>query len=159
MTKIDNIKNTKFFAKADIVVYAFVLSLIVLLFGIFVWGEKTESLTAISASVTENGKAVEIFTYEFENDKITIASGWEEKITVTEIADTLEIKFVFDDEFNLLTISKNDRTAIMTEANCSFHHDCTKFPPITDGSGVIICIPHGLTVYGVGVTDYQPNVG
>lgn len=159
MTKIDNIKNAKFFAKADIVVYAFVLALIVLLFGIFVWGENGESSTAISASVTEQGKAVEIFTYEFDSGKIIIADGWEDRIILTETADTLEVKFVFGDEFNLLTISKNKRTAIMTEANCSLHHDCTKFPPIIDGSGVIICIPHSLTVYGVGVADYQPNVG
>jgi len=159
MTNFDDIKKSKFFEKADVIVYAFVLLLIVALFSVFIWGANEETMTGISVSATENGNTVVIFTYEFETDKITIAGEWEDRIAVTETDDELEVKFFFGDEYNLLTIAKKEKTAVMTEATCSFHHDCTKFPPITDGSGVIICIPHGLTVYGVGDADYQPNVG
>ena len=159
MTNFDDIKKSKFFEKADVIVYAFVLLLIVVLFSVFIWGADEEILTGINVSATENGNAAVIFTYEFEGDKTTIASGWEERIIVTETDNELEVKFIFGDEYNLLTILKKEKIAVMTEATCSFHHDCTKFPPITNGSDVIICIPHGLTVYGVGDADYQPNVG
>jgi len=159
MTNFDDIKKSKFFEKADVIVYAFVLLLIVALFSVFIWSADEKTLTGISVSTTENGNAAVIFIYEFETDKITIASEWEERIVVTETDDELQIKFIFGDEYNLLTILKKEKIAVMTEATCSFHQDCTKFPPITDGSGVIICIPHGLTVYGIGGADYQPNVG
>lgn len=160
MTKFDKIKNAKIFALPDIVIYVLLGALIVALFAGFVWGENP-SLTAVSAWVSSGGENEEIFVFDFEKG-LSVAEGWENRVVVAqEDNKSVTIEILFDDGKNILLIDKAERWAKMTESDCSFHHDCTLFPPITSGGGVIICLPRGLTVRGEGAggDDIQPSVG
>lgn len=161
MTKFDKIKKSKLFAPADIIVYILLAALVVALFGAFVWQE-TPALTSISATISEKGAAEEIFSYDFDKDKLTVAESWKNRIVITEEGDNIAVVFLFDggEGENVLVINRKERWAQMTEADCSFHHDCTTFPPIDRGGAVIICLPRGFTVRGEGpVEDIQPGVG
>ena len=159
MTKFDKIKNAKIFAFPDIIIYVLLGALIVALFAGFVWGENP-SLTAISAWVSIDGENEKIFVFDFESGGLSVADGWESRVIVAqEDGKSLTVEILFGDGKNVLLIDKAERWAKMTESDCSLHHDCTTFPPITQGGGVIICLPRGLTIAGEGDGDIQPGVG
>lgn len=152
LSKIGQLKKSKAFTKWDLIVYTAVVLIVVLLFGIFVFGKNSAALNGIEI-VYDNQT---IFTYTFEEDNYEINREYIEKVSVENDQDKLTVTVYSDADkshYNIVVIEKSG-SAYMQNADCSYHKDCVGMSPIVDNRGIIVCLPHKLTVLPL---NYSPN--
>ena len=150
MSRIEEIKKRKPFALWDLLIYGILIAVILLLFGIFVFSGSGKAASGIQI-MNFNGKV--IYTYEYAAGKGEITEEWKERIEEKEEDGVLYVTVYHDDakeEFNILAIDLNKKTAVMHDANCSFRKDCTKMNKITSERNVILCIPYNLKICALG---------
>ncbi len=153
--QIETIKKQKQFKAADVIVYAAVILLIVALFLAF-FKKSSSGFSGVDAYC--DGE--KIMSYRFEKGTVTVSEGWEDRITVTKEDGVINVRFTFGDEYNLLEISPQKKSAKMVRANCSYHKECVdSFPRITSADGFVICMPHRLHIVGVGESEGEVVVG
>ncbi|MEG2002635.1 MAG: NusG domain II-containing protein [Clostridia bacterium] len=150
---ITKLKTQKYFKKADIFAYLSLAILIVALFWVFVFSATPTSLSNLKVLKSTKTADVLIFDYEFSSGSFKIADGYENLVNVTKNSDGLLVTIYTSDNsgFNKIQITENE--AFVIDANCSFHQDCMTFPHIKSNDNVIICVPHNLTLIGVGKAD------
>ncbi len=161
LDKIKQVKTQKFFKKADVIIYIALVCLIVSLFWVFVFGKQTSSLQKVQFLYKENSKETCIFEYDFIKKSYIIDDQWKDKVTVVTDSDGMTVNVLtLNGEFNSVKILDLGKVYVI-DADCSFHKDCTKFTPITKGNQAIICVPHSLTILGVGdgIIQDEPSIG
>ena len=92
-------------------------------------------------------RGLDVFTCDFKQNKYEILSQSNVEV-LEDDGDILSLKIHGDDDgYNVVKIDFAERTAKVTDANCSMHKDCVYSPELkTNGSVPIICTPHGLVV-------------
>ena len=96
-----------------------------------------------------------VFQYDFAGDRVQVLDAYADRVQVDARADGYDVLFWGEGEpahFNRLAIEKSGE-AYMRDADCSRRKDCTHFPRITGGGRMIVCVPHRLTVVGVGPAE------
>lgn len=146
--KIKEIKKERFFKKGDFIVYLFLCVLIIFLFVFFVFTANSEKVSYVTLSTSEKSGEVEILSYDFSSDELTVKEGYEDRLIISDTKTGYEIKFLSSDGgYNLIEIDKSG-SVYVSEADCSFSKDCVSFSPIESGGQVIICVPHKLVIMG-----------
>lgn len=148
--KLQKLKTQKYFKKADIIAYLSLAVLIVVLFWVFVFSSPKTTLDSVNVFKQSKTQDSVIFNYDFTNKTYTIADGYSKYIEIDDNSNGILVKIYTEDMkgYNLIQITQND--AYVVDANCSFHQDCMQFPHINGNNDVIICVPHNLTLIGVG---------
>ena len=145
--------------RADAVVYAALALLIGGLFWAFVLVRPASPLERVDVFIGDRAReAAPIFSYLFTNDQYDMLDDAARDIRVQARADGYDVLFATEQHpagplhYNTLVIQKSGE-AYMADADCSRRKDCTRFPRITSGEQMIVCVPHRLTVLGVGGGD------
>ncbi|MGN0805517.1 MAG: hypothetical protein ACI4MC_00640, partial [Candidatus Coproplasma sp.] len=117
------------------------------LFIVFAVNRDTSPLEGVSLSY----RGVQIYTYEFKEDKSEITPGRENNVSVGEKdADgSFTVRFTTDngEGYNDVFINVKERSVKVSASNCSTHKDCVYTAKLTsNGSVPIICTIHSLTV-------------
>lgn len=153
--KIEQIRNTPMFRKADWIVLAAIVAVaIALLIAAFVT-KKEGSLHAVEIRLDQTC----IASYDFDT------AQWEYDPAYTDyILDEGDGRYrIYSDEnkdhYNLIRIDSNARKVEMLEANCSSRADCVHMQDITAPAQVIVCVPHGLVIEGIGDSVEPPVLG
>ena len=147
----NNLKDRKIFLKKDIFVYIALLVLIALLFLVFI---------ILPKAITSNGFAVYVeddcvIKYTYDNQKIEIASDWQDKVVVSDNKITI---YFSESEYNEITINFSEKSVKMTDSTCSKTRDCVYEPKITN-SGIIYCAPHKLKITPLKLEKSSPIIG
>ncbi|MCQ2478959.1 MAG: NusG domain II-containing protein [Clostridia bacterium] len=154
LNKLRQIRADKWFRPADLIVYALITALIVLLFFVFVFNKGGDALSEKSVSIYLKDKV--IFTYSYSEGAYKISSP--DNIQIVEETETELKLIVYSDaakqDFNSVTFNKVEMWVDVTEANCSARKDCVHMERIKDSSGAIMCTPHGLKILA---SDYKVN--
>lgn len=140
--QLNKVKKSKIFSKFDIIIYIFVALLIVALFlGIYL---PIQNSKLLKIQVIFDKKVI------YEYDCIENVTKYIDNAFVNEIIDNniRKVSFNNGEKHNLFSIENN--TAKMLEANCSLRKDCVYSSQITKGGQQIVCLPHNLTIVGVG---------
>jgi hypothetical protein len=139
------VRSDKGFRIFDLIIYGAVAVLIVALFLAFVVFRDRSQIDGVSAYI--NNELV--FTYTFEDDEYKIVK--EDNVQIISDDDKeLKVKFVIGDGYNDMTINKYERSANVTDADCSARKDCVYMDSITEKSKSIHCTPHGLKILPAG---------
>lgn len=137
----------KFFGKGDIFIYTAVLLLTAVCFLATFSVESGEGLTGIE--ITVDGELC--FSCDFGGRWKNYAR---EYVTVEEKKDGI---YVTVSKHGVNTVKITENSALMVSADCSVSKECVNnFPPITTSDQVIICMPNGVTVRGVGNGGWIP---
>lgn len=155
MGKIDAdvLKNSKPFKKFDLLVY---LSVLVLIFSLFLCYNTCSGGEIEKLSISRGGTT--LFVYDFSDGTYEIFS---ENVSVEE-SGVLTVTVLTEDRTgqNVVEIDKNEKSARVTDADCSARKDCVHSPAIKKAGASIVCVPHGLVISadGNGGID-RPVVG
>lgn len=143
---IDNIKDIKAskpFKKGDIIVYAVIVILIVVLFIVFMNIKSKQDLESVSVYIDD----IQMFEYNLDSDIYDI---FDERISIEGFGDILKVRVNLDKgEYNIIQIDKANKRVNMLESSCKTG-DCVKASDIKDGGGVIICLPHHVKIVANG---------
>ena len=153
MDNLSKIKQSKPFEFSDIFVYCALILALALLFLFFV------ILPASSVSKGFNlfidGNKVDVYYYG--TDKVEICNdNYLDLITYDKSTNQITV-FVDGDKthFNVITVDNANKTAKITDANCSQSKDCVSTPTL----GVaIVCAPHKLKITPIGDDGFTPPV-
>lgn len=155
--KFSLIKNSPPFKKRDIIIYLFTALIIASLFIAFVVFPKTGKNDGFRVITGQT----EILSKRFGED-FFIANGWEDRIEITGESEIFTVKIYTDEKkekYNILEVTESEKTVDVTDSNCSFRKDCVHTSSIKNGTGVIICVPHGLKILPLGDGYYPPVTG
>lgn len=150
----ETLKSSKPFKLWDLAVYAAVAVIICVLFVSFcaVGKSKPENI-----EVRQNG--VLLMSCDFDGNAQIFAPA-----LIEQSADGDSISFkIYTDEnrsgYNVLTVSVNERSARVTDSDCSARKDCVHTRAITISGAVIICAPHALEIKATSSSTDQPSIG
>ena len=139
-SKLNEVKRAAWFKGWDLLVYAVLLVLLAALFFAFVILPERGALTGIEILL----KNERVFTCDFEEGTY---ETFGESVQVKEAGSLLTVTVTTEEGYNVVVINMQERTADMTDADCSWSRDCVHMAPISDTmSAQIACIPHGLVV-------------
>lgn len=143
LKKIEQVRASKLFRVWDILVYVLLIACAVAMIVAFTVTRDNTPLDGVV--ITYRGQ--DVFTCDFKQNKYEILSQSNVDVVEDE-GDILSLKIHGDDDgYNVVEIDFAERTAKVTDANCSMHKDCVYSPELkTNGSVPIICTPHGLVV-------------
>ena len=153
---INNIKQekeNKIFKKWDILVYAILLVLIVVLFLVVFISKDDSKIEGFEMSYKNN----KILTYDFQKDSFDYNS---EFIEINECENGYIILFYLDDkktDFNKIQVNTQDKCVVVLDASCSTSKDCTSMS-IKKISDTIICVPHSLIIKPLGSSNIEDNI-
>ncbi|MBR6788993.1 MAG: NusG domain II-containing protein [Clostridia bacterium] len=151
--KLGQVKNSKPFRLADLIVYALLAGVIVLLFTLFIFVSPALPLSKVYADV---GNA-ELFSYDFEKGALDLKDVQGVTVSVTESDESLSLVIAFEGGGSNVVVIEKSGSARVSEANCSLSKDCAHTSPIIDSNGVIVCVPHRLRIYAS--KEFQPSLG
>ena len=156
MNRLQEIKKRGFFSGWDALVYAVLLLFALALFLVFALGADRRAVEGFA--VYCDGE--QVYTYSFTKGG-TVAEGWEENVSQVTEGETVRVTVRTGGGYNVLTIDLANKSAKMTDADCSRGKDCTHMAAIARRDGVIVCVPHALKVLALGgAEDYDhPAVG
>lgn len=142
LKKIEQVREGKLFRTWDILIYALVIVVSVLLIIFFAVTRDNTQLTGIVISF----KGRQAFTYDFNAGEYVVYLP--ENISIEEETEEKILLRVFDDDgFNDVEINLRNDSVRMVDADCSTHKDCTIMQPLTvNGSVPITCLPHGVVI-------------
>lgn len=139
-SKLNEVKRAAWFKGWDLLVYAVLLVLLAALFFAFVILPERHPLTGIEILL----KNERVFSCDFEEGTY---ETFGESVQVQEAGSLLTVTVTTEEGYNVVVINMQERTADMTDADCSWSRDCVHMAPISDTmSAQIACIPHGLVV-------------
>ena len=139
-SKLNEVKRAAWFKGWDLLVYAVLLVLLAALFFAFVILPERGALTGIEILL----KNERVFSCDFEEGTY---ETFGERVQVQEAGSLLTVTVTTEEGYNVVVIDMQNRTADMTDADCSWSRDCVHMAPISDTmSAQIACIPHGLVV-------------
>ena len=136
LKKIEQVKKDKGFKWPDIIIYAAVLALVVVLFIVIFTTRNDNPLTGVRIYVN----AEVVFEYRFGENPTYSAN-----VEVEEDEAGLTVTISDGDGLNVVYIDKVKKSAKMISANCS-GRQCMYFPDMNDNSKFIYCNPHRLRV-------------
>ncbi len=136
-----------FFRKRDIFVYTAIVIITAVLFLIPFSGKNSADRFVVSLY----GETV--YEYDCKTGK-----GVSYSDCVTENKENGAVFVTVERDGNRNTIKFADGTAEMTESNCR-GKECVDFFAPLSGSGVIVCLPHGLKITGVSGGEIVVPVG
>lgn len=114
----------------DVIIFALLAVLTVLLF------------VAPSAKQTDRLEAViggkKVLEYDFNSGNYTIYDS-----AAVEVIEPSKFKLISGGGYNLLSVDRENREAIIYETDCGTTKECTKMR-LSQGS--IICVPHNLVI-------------
>lgn len=164
MTRLEEIKKRKPFALWDLLIYGMLVAVILILFGVFVFGGRGKAASGVQIALLGNDETV-IYSYEYGSEKRTVAEGWEARISEKVENGVLLVTVYMDDEkkdYNTVAIDLEKKTSKMRDANCSFRKDCVHSSGIESEKDFIVCLPHKLKVCALGGAEEdfsKPSVG
>ena len=139
-SKLNEVKRAAWFKGWDLLVYAVLLVFLAALFLAFVILPERGALTGIEILL----KNERVFSCDFEEGTY---ETFGERVQVQEAGSLLTVTVTTEEGYNVVVIDMQNRTADMTDADCSWSRDCVHMAPISDTmSAQIACIPHGLVV-------------
>ena len=150
-------KDEKAFYKRDIIVYIALILLIASLFLIFVLPANKNSDGFI---VSRNGITL-VSCYFTDESSIIINQDYKDLIEQDKTSDGYSVKIYTDSTksaFNTIYFNIVERSAKVTESNCSERRDCYYAPKIKN-NGSIYCSPHDLLIKPITDTASGPVVG
>lgn len=143
LKKIQQIKADKGFKIWDLLVYGVIVLLVAaLLLSFFLTADRSP---AEGIRITYRGETV--FEYVYGDDTYRILS--EDNIEIlSDTADKLTLDFYTDGKegYNRVVIDKANKTAKVTEADCSARKDCVYMPAVADHSTFIVCMRHSMKI-------------
>ncbi len=157
MNRARIVREHRPFAAWDLLVYALLAALVVVLFLVFVVHDAFGTDDVRGIRVEAGGETV--YTYVF-GEGGSISEGWEKRVEVHPENGVLLVTITTEHGWNQLAIDDEAGTAVMRDADCSLRKDCTAMRAIGDGGSVITCIPHALKVVPLSGEDYfTPSIG
>ncbi len=152
---VDNIRTGKPFRPLDLALYGGIALAVIALFMALVFFVPHSDMSRVFIDLRGDRLAV----YDFDAGKLTVTSGKEAYAEVKKQDGKVQLTVWTDEEhkgYNVIEIDPAARTVKVTDANCSNHKDCVFSPAVTSSSGMIVCVPHGVKVYGDGL---DPSLG
>lgn len=150
---LQNVRESKPFRPADLIVYGVLIALIAALLTAFVFTRAAVPLSEIYADV--GGERV--LAWSVAAEKLTVTAVWQDRAEVTATAGATTVRLYIDEHGHYNVIEFTAAGAKITDANCSAHKDCVHTPALTDAADVIICVPHKLKLYSSG--EREPSLG
>lgn len=144
------VRNNKFFSRWDLIVYAVLLLAVVLSVSLLlVYTSEPSRIDYLE--IRSDGDRIAV--YDFESRALQAETGKESLFSTETQGDETRI-FIYTAEggFNLLTVDNAERTADMSDADCSAGKDCTLMH-IRRAGQTIVCVPHGLVIEGKTVSE------
>lgn len=138
------VRGGGFFKRADIVVYALIAVVAIVLLLVFLLPQDG-GLSGFE--ITYDGATV--LTYDFD-DGLSVEDGFADSVEVTEGDGGLYLTVTTDDGVNTCFVDPADRRVKMTDADCSLSKDCTYMPALDSGGGAIVCVPNRIRIVPVG---------
>jgi len=154
--RIKQEKENKFFKKSDIIVYAVLAVLIVVIFLVIFIPKKSGQLTGIEIKYGD----ISVCTYNFDTDTLTYSP---EYVKPEKLSNT-QYKLLFYEkedykEYNVIIIDLTKREVKCEDADCSLSKDCVHMKINKVGDN-IICVPHKLFITALGNSDIpDPVIG
>lgn len=150
--KVQSARKDKPFKWGDILVYMCAALVIVVLFGVFVFGADDAAMQTVR--VVDDQTRETLFLYNVVRGEYVINSanvnGWQVTVTPTDNGVTVRFSRLMEGEerFNILEITRGrNPQAKMIDSRCGFHQDCVRnFDAITRSGGAIVCSPNRLKV-------------
>lgn len=138
------VRGGGFFKRADIVVYALIAVVAIVLLLVFL----LPSDGGLSGfEITYDGATV--LTYDFD-DGLTVKDAFRDAVVTTEGDGGLYLTVTTADGVNTCFVDLGERSVKMTDADCSVSKDCTYMPALDGGDGAIICVPNRIRIVPVG---------
>jgi hypothetical protein len=141
----------KLFSFLDLIPYAVLALTLVALFVFLVVLPKTSKADGFKIELY--GK--QIATYDYATKTLSVEKGYEANFEIEGDSIT-----VYTDQnrigFNVITIDAKNRSAKISEANCSASKDCVYTPALKGTEGAIICAPHALKVVPISYNNMTP---
>ena len=138
------VRGGKFFKRADIIVYALIAVVSIVLLLVFLL-PKEEDLTGFE--ITYDGARV--LTYEFDGG-LDVEDGYFDRVSIEKNDGGVYITLTTDDGVNTCFVDLERRSVKMTDADCSVSKDCTYMPALDGDGGAIICVPNRIRIIPVG---------
>ncbi len=146
-------KTRKAFAKFDLMLYAVLVFLVVLLFLFFVILPKNQTSDGFKVIAYEK----QVFCFYYSDKSYTISPDAD--ITVENADGVYTITVKLGEGFNVLQADTVNKTVKVIDANCSLHKDCVYTPALTGNNGGIVCVPHSLQILPITSGVTPPIVG
>ncbi len=137
------VRGGGFFKRADIVVYALIAVVAIVLLLVFLL-PSDEGLSGFE--ITYDGATV--LTYDFD-DGLMVKDAFRDAVVTTEGDGGLYLTVTTADGVNTCFVDLGERSVKMTDADCSVSKDCTYMPAL-DGDGAIVCVPNRIRIVPVG---------
>lgn len=156
MSIFQSIKESKPFFKKDLIVYL----LVILLTVSFIVIVNITSTPNDKVECLYNGQKV--FDYDFAVNNLKLYSVDGVTVTQNTDGDALYLTLTYSDGgFNKVKLDKKQKSASVSESNCSQSKDCVHSPAIVKSGQSVICVPHGLVLKSANTvgTPNQPSVG
>lgn len=150
---IQQVKNSKYFVRYDIIAYVAVAVIAVVLLLVFLLPQKGELKGFVLTIDNE-----EVMTYDFEKDEFSVAEKYRQNITVEGNGEIATVTVNCGHGFNVFTVDKKNKKIKMKEADCSISQDCTYMPAIEKEGDSIICVPHKLKIVALGAEKIDEPV-
>ena len=145
--------SSKLFKKGDVFVYSFLAIAFLLLFLFLIIIPTKISSKGFSISVDGNSVA----NYYYENQSLEILdSSYSQLISYDTKGNTITVYTDSTKEhYNVISIDNANKTARVSDANCSISKDCVYTPSIKNNSA-IVCAPHKLKIVSLGKEVQTP---
>lgn len=151
---VDDVKKSKYFTPWDLIPYAAVIAIAVVLLLAFLLPAK-ESMTGFYVEYGDK----RMMSYDFSSDRFDVSAEFENAVKVTAESGGYTVEVDTSEGHNVFFVDKGKRTVKMTEADCSFSKDCTYMPAIEQAGDSIICVPHKLKIIAEGDGVTSPVTG
>ena len=151
--RVKKVRGSGPFRPADIIVYVLLAAVVAALFAVFVFSAARSP--ALSYAVDVGDERVLTCSSDLT---CTVSAAWTERVELTAGDGTLTARIALPNGgYNVVEFTPT--SARVTGADCSLRRDCVHSPAVTTDSGVIICVPHDLRVYGEGRGVDAPTTG
>lgn len=153
---VSAVKTAKPFKKGDLIIYLAIVSLVLILFIVFVFFPKKTAASGFKVQYTNEV----VFTHEFGTDFFDVAKDWSGRISINKDEHGFQITVLIDQTSqskNVLYCDEQNFTVKMIDSDCSVSKDCTFMPAISN-EGAIYCLPHSLKISPLGTAEFIPPV-
>lgn len=150
--KFRELKDSKPFEIGDILVYSALFILLLILFVFFVIAPSTAKTDGFNIFIDGNKVAV----YRYGEGLSVVDNSYQSLVIYDHQNKTITI-YIDDNktEYNVITVNVQNKTAKVTDANCSTSKDCVHTPAL---GNAIVCAPHKLKITPLGDDGFSPPV-
>lgn len=156
--KIDKLKSLKPFHKRDLIVYALVFGIIVLLFFLFLCIFNDDNSTENIGFTVQKDNDV-VLTYYHKTEKFEISQSFSSLVKISK-AESGYLVTIYTSEskdgYNELFVDLSDKNVKMQDSTCP-SKECTYLKEVSS-SGMIYCAPHSIKITPIGGSGFIPIV-